>query len=448
MKLLKSLLCLAMAGTMLAVTACMDGGDSTSKTPDSGSPSQSTSQSDKGEIDMKKFPLYNKDYENLVYDKDEYEAAMTTPYWKGNVIYNELSLPLLYDSGEAYAKLYYTPTKIFSVQDQKLAKTYVEGTDYVVDKENKRLVIPQGSSIPTLYEKADAGINPPEGFTLTNGLPNSTDLYTVWNLGPGPFVYTESAYFYGKYLSISYAYDIEDSDTSIFAKYDATSLSSVRSKLENGEDISLVAVGDSITAGCSSTGDNLHVAPNTPCYVNQIKGELERLYDVTVNLTNIGLGGSESKYPLSGEGSAALGRAKAAVPDLCVIAYGMNDSTAQPDVVTSSAFDDNIRRIINEIKQASPACEFILVNSFPCNPLYEREAGVFDGYLKKLNAIAKEDEDGHTVVVDMQKVGKYYMQTKKYCEISSSNVNHPNDFLHRVYAMNIVSTICDYKNLK
>lgn len=430
-----------MAGTMLAVAACSGGGsDSTS----SGG-GESASQSEKGEIDMKKFPLYDKDYENLAYGEDDYKNAMSTPYWKGNVMYNELSLPILYENGEVYAKLYYTPTKVFAVKDQKLEKTYEEGKDYVVDKENKKLVIPKGSSIPALYEKADEGENPPEGFAYTTGMPNNIDLYTIWNLGTGNFVYTESAYFYGKYLSVSYAYDVEDFDTSVFAKYDATTLTAVRNKLKNGEEISLVTIGDSITEGCSSTGDNLHVAPNTPCYAKQIKTELERVYGAKVKLTNIGKGGSESKWPLSGEGSAALGKAKEAAPDLCIIAYGMNDSSSQ---VSPVAYDDNIRSIIREIKNVSENCEFILVNSFPCNPLYERDATLFDGYLKKLNKIAAEDEGGHIVVADMQKVGKYYMQTKKYCEISSSNVNHPNDFLHRVYAMNIVSTICDYKNIK
>lgn len=430
-----------MAGTMLAVAACSSGGSDSTHS----SGGESASQSEKGEIDMKKFPLYDKDYENLAYDEDDYKNAMSAPYWKGNVMYNELSLPILYENGEVYAKLYYAPTKVFAVKDQKLEKTYEEGKDYVVDKENKKLVIPKGSSIPALYEKADEGENPPEGFSYTTGMPNNIDLYTIWNLGTGNFVYTESAYFYGKYLSVSYAYDVEDLDTSVFAKYDATTLTAVRNKLKNGEEISLVTIGDSITEGCSSTGDNLHVAPNTPCYAKQIKTELERVYGAKVKLTNIGKGGSESKWPLSGEGSAALGKAKEAAPDLCIIAYGMNDSSSQ---VSPVAYDDNIRSIIREIKNVSENCEFILVNSFPCNPLYERDATLFDGYLKKLNKIAAEDEGGHIVVADMQKVGKYYMQTKKYCEISSSNVNHPNDFLHRVYAMNIVSTICDYKNIK
>ena len=48
-------------------------------------------------------------------------------------------------------------------------------------------------------------------------------------------------------------------------------------------------------------------------------------------------------------------------------------------------------------------------------------------------------------VVDMLKVGNYFLESKYYSEISSSNNNHPNDFMHRVYAMNIMSVIYDYK---
>ncbi|MFQ7077549.1 MAG: hypothetical protein ACLRSW_06220 [Christensenellaceae bacterium] len=62
-----------------------------------------------------------------------------------------------------------------------------------------------------------------------------------------------------------------------------------------------------------------------------------------------------------------------------------------------------------------------------------------------MNAIAEKYDDGTVKVIDMQKAGKYFLETKRYCEISSSNVNHPNDFMHRVYAMNIMTAITDYK---
>lgn len=143
------------------------------------------------------------------------------------------------------------------------------------------------------------------------------------------------------------------------------------------------------------------------------------------------------------EGTAALNNAKAAVPDLCVIAYGMNDSTSD---VSAVHYRDNIERLVMEIKTASPDCNFILVNSFPCNPGYEKDSGIFNEYLAQLQRIVSDNgNDGSMVVVDMQKVGKYFMEIKNYCEISSSNINHPNDFMHRVYAMNLMQVICDYK---
>lgn len=429
MNKLKKAACLTVAGLMCFATAC------SGKTPSDGGDNGGS------KVNKSDFPLYVENYESLTYDESDYLASISAPYWKSNVVYNEITLPLLYEDGTAYAKLNNKPIRIISVLDQKLKKTYVEGTDYVVDADGKRLVIPEGSSIPLLYEKADEGVNPPEG--IEKGDP-STTAYTVWDIGNGPFVYTEGPYFYPKYLCVTYVYDIEDIDTSAFAKYDKFNLTRVRAKLERGEGINLVTLGDSITQGCSSTGDVLNIEPATPCYAKQLKAEIERLYGVNVNLYNGGVGGKQSDYPVSPDGAAVLTAAKRANPDLCVIAFGMNDMSAGVEAVE---FDANIRKIMTEIKSVSPECEFILVNSFPCNPRYEKGGDYFTKYLKKLNAIATENEDGSVAVLDMQKVGKYYLDNgRKYCEISSSNVNHPNDFMHRIYAMNLSSLICDYKN--
>lgn len=390
------------------------------------------------------YPLYEEDYQSMTYTQDEYEEKMSQPYWYGNVIYNELMLPIAYENGEAYAKLLYTPLKVISVLDQTLKTTYTEGTDYIVDAENKRLVIPEGSSIELISELADTGVNVPDGYELSD-TPDNYTKYTVWDLGSGPFVYTESSLFYGRYLSVTYAYDLAELPSDVFNTYDATMLMNVRRKLEAGEDITLAVIGDSITYGSSSTGDNLMVEPFTPCYANQLKAEIERKYGVTVTLVNSARGGTKSDWPLSGEGTVALQRAVSAQPDLCVIAYGMNDSTASP-ATSPTAYQMNIEDIMLQIRAASADCDFVLVNSFPCNSLYERELGIFDRYLDKLEELSDKYNDGSVKVIDMQKVGKYFMGTKKYCEISSSNVNHPNDFMHRVYAMNIMTAISDYKD--
>ena len=36
--------------------------------------------------------------------------------------------------------------------------------------------------------------------------------------------------------------------------------------------------------------------------------------------------------------------------------------------------------------------------------------------------------------------------TKNYYEVAANNVNHPNDFIHRFYAMNILCAIFDFQS--
>ena len=39
------------------------------------------------------------------------------------------------------------------------------------------------------------------------------------------------------------------------------------------------------------------------------------------------------------------------------------------------------------------------------------------------------------------------LETKNYYEVAGNNANHPNDFIHRFYAMNILSAIFDFDAL-
>ena len=400
-------------------------------------------------VDPKDLPFYIEDYGNMQYTTEDYENSMTKPYWLGNVIYNELALPIEYDNGEMYANLLYTPLKVISVMDQKLSKTYEEGKDYTVDKANKRLIIPENSTVPLLSEHAEHGVNIPEGYEYASA-PDAVSKYTVWGGEPGSataYVYTESSLFYGRYLSVTYAYDVQELPGGVFNEFDALSLMNFRSKLEAGENVSVAFVGDSITDGSSSTGDNLKVDPYTPCYAKQLCAEIERVYGVEVTYTNGAKGGTTSDWPLSGEGLLSFNRVLEAKPDLCVIAYGMNDSTASPPV-SALKYQMNIEDILLRVRAVAPDCNFILVNSFPCNPLYEKQAGLFDNYAAKLKELEEKYDPSSVKCIDMQTVGKNFLQIKRYCEISSSNVNHPNDFLHRVYAMNLMTAVTDYKKAK
>lgn len=407
------------------------------------------------EPDLSKFPLYNENYAALEYGADDYAKNLSAPYWLGNVIYNEIALPVLYDNGECYAKLLYAPEKVISVRDRTLTVAYEEGKDYTVDKANKRIIVPQTSSIATWRDGIDEGRNVPEEFNRVDSWTamDWVDDYVIWDpAGKGQSVYAESPVFYGKYLSITYAYDVADLPENIYHSFDKWKLTGIRNKLQSGQNITLAVLGDSITEGCSSSEKlsavlGQTVLPDSPCYARQLKNEIERVYGVEVNFVNAGVGGSNSGDLFNA--TSAVGpktmqlyaQAKQAVPDLCVIAYGTNDVGVNDEF----EFAENIERAITEMRAVSADCQFILVNAFPCNPLVEQKSGMYQKFLAKMNAIAAEYDDGSVAVVDLHKVGEYMLQTKRYCELSSSNVNHPNDFMHRTYAMSIMSALCDYK---
>ena len=76
------------------------------------------------------------------YDREKY----LTPYWKGNIVYNE-AVNFIRDAktGAASAPLLFTADKILEVRNAKLDTVYEEGKDYVY--ENGQLTLPEGSRI-------------------------------------------------------------------------------------------------------------------------------------------------------------------------------------------------------------------------------------------------------------------------------------------------------------
>jgi hypothetical protein len=46
----------------------------------------------------------------------------------------------------------------------------------------------------------------------------------------------------------------------------------------------------------------------------------------------------------------------------------------------------------------------------------------------------KTFESEHVAVADVWSVSEHILKTKRYCDISGNHINHPNDFMVRVYA--------------
>ncbi len=80
----------------------------------------------------------------------------------------------------------------------------------------------------------------------------------------------------------------------------------------------------------------------------------------------------------------------------------------------------------------------ILVANMLPNPEFKPHAGHFEN---RRRLYKLEGEFERIAVADVMAVTEALLRRKKFADISGNNLNHPNDFLHRIYADVIVGVI-------
>ena len=172
-----------------------------------------------------------------------------------------------------------------------------------------------------------------------------------------------------------------------------------------------------------------------------MKEGIETLGGVTVELSNPSVGGKDSVWAAEDEQISLI---SANAPDVLVLAFGTNDTYVN---VEGGAYRRNLKKVISAVKAANSECQIILIAPFPSNPETKTDAEqeMLVGELKKLaTEDAKSEKWVDVCLVDMYHAVKPMLKKKKYYEIGANNINHPNDFIHRFYAMNILSAIFDF----
>ena len=81
------------------------------------------------------------------------EEQRITPFWKSNIMYNEI-LTMEESGSDISGHLLFVPTRIIAVVDATLQNEYVEGKDYRWIKGTNKIEWLNGSSIPYYYEGA------------------------------------------------------------------------------------------------------------------------------------------------------------------------------------------------------------------------------------------------------------------------------------------------------
>ena len=325
-------------------------------------------------------------------------SSQGQPFWRGKMMENE---PVLFIRNEgkpaATGKLLFVPSAKPTVMAPDLVMKYEEGKDYVWKPGSNTIELTAGTRIPF---KTSAEMVPPPGS------PN-----TLMGV-----LFSEGRFFHDLQVQVSYNHD---GVWPLPEAPEAQRLTRSLAKLKAKQRLKLVALGDSITVGCNASGfAESEAPPHQPPYPQLVANTLQQRFGATVTLVNLGRGGTGA-----GWGLEMVAKVAAEKPDLVILAFGMNHSES------SAEFEVVMRKLRDAVQAACPEADIVLVAPMtgnPCGFPPERFTGYRDA-LRNLTA-------PNVALADVTSPWLELLKRKPFSDLSGNNINHPNDFGHRVYA--------------
>jgi len=171
-----------------------------------------------------------------------YDAKLLRPVWLGNTVEGE-SVLFIRDSktGAAKASVLCPVLKILSVRNSAGDVTYEEGRDYRWKPESREIKLPANSRI---ISRTPAELRRPAGsqkYKLTH------------RDGNGEIFFGSKLEYHNMQTCITYTHAPKDWKSRI-PKFNEQALPRTIQKLRNSKPISIILIGDSISAGCNASG--------------------------------------------------------------------------------------------------------------------------------------------------------------------------------------------------
>lgn len=356
------------------------------------------------------------------------------PLWQGDTVYRESFMPVRAPGEALQVPLLYQPEQVTELWNAEMTIRYEPGADYRV--EGGRLLIPAQSPITGMT---------PEEYAPPDFIPGGC----FWKRGGGYLRFSEGAFFHRYQYVVSYRH--AERWQGPVPQGQLAWLPHVAGKLRQGQPVKVLFYGDSITTGANSSAVT-GIEPYQPDWCQMVMAGLKARWPKTdFSSVNTAVGGTVSAWGLA----EAEERAAKHRPDLAVIAFGMNDGSLG---VTPEAYRDNIAGIMAAVRRAQPEAEFVLVattvpnrealltNDRPRCPggdgpeLEERGFyGTHDGLLPALRQLCGPG----AALADMTGMHHALLARKAFRDMTGNNVNHPNDFLARVYAQTLLAVLED-----
>ena len=343
---------------------------------------------------------------------------LLTPFYKGKVSYYETAL-ILGEEGEV--SFLFPIDELIGVYTFGQDIQYVEGKDFVIESGKlKRL---KGSNMPYLKfdeyyldkpsEKAEV---PVYNEKVSDELKNKY------------FVFSEGSFFMKHQICVSYKHSGEW--MGIKPVYQGEKITKFLKKLEDKQNPLFLFYGDSITVGCNASGtiwgDNIN--PKMEEFPKLVTHELERVFNTSIKYINTAVGGMTSKWGIDNiEENVSKYN-----PDLVLIGFGMNDGWLDP-----KEFKDRLLFMIDNVMKTNPNAEFILLSTTVPNP----QSTWYKAGVENFINVMKEIDMPNVAIVDMTTTHLELLKYKTFKDMTGNNVNHPNDYLIRIYAQMILGTM-------
>ncbi|MBR4749660.1 MAG: SGNH/GDSL hydrolase family protein [Abditibacteriota bacterium] len=348
------------------------------------------------------------------YDRFDLEKALL-PVWKSGVIYHET---VMFMEGEEEARLMLPAAEIYEVRSPDLQTVYAEGKDYVLRDGN--IVRCPGSRIPEmpLAEYYPDPASAPEGSCFEADVP-----------GRQAIIYSEKPVFFSRQPGVTYRPAAPWTGP---VPQKEPRLGRFVRKVFGGEPARAVYFGDSITTGRNSSSW-MGCPPYAPAWYDMVTAKLRLLSgNSRIETVNTAENGEDSQWACRHIDD----RVAPFEPDLLIYAFGMNDGAKSPE-----EFMDLTCRSLDRVQALCPECEVLLIATM----LPHRRVKGFWGnqslfYDVMLRRTAGRERIG---LAPMTGIHEYMLRRKEYYHTTGNNVNHPNDFLSRIYAQAVLATLTD-----
>ncbi|GHU99141.1 hypothetical protein FACS1894211_04030 [Clostridia bacterium] len=383
--------------------------------------------------------------------KKYYSQALIKPFWIGNApadgdetmtMTDETVTMVQHEDGAAaYGTLAYAPTKILRVQNYGEDLDFTEGTDYVTD--GRKISRVDGSVMSFLKFSELIGT----GFG-GNGQPGKASMFPEGFENPQIF-YSEGPLLVWNQLKVTYEFKASaiGFDTDKY-RYRGAKIPTTIARLKKTRDLrdagaaqseiiaarpKILFYGDSVATGCNSSSF-MDIDPFMPSWPDLVLRGLESYYGTEYTAINTAVGGKDNNWGLINlqENVIAYG------PDLVFVHFGLNDGAFN---VPASDFYNRTKQIIEQTRAASSKqVDFVLYTSLQANQYWEQDktANLFPPVMRQL-----AEETSGVVLVDIWAIHEDFLQNKFYADMLANNINHPNDFLVRVYAMATLAALIE-----